>query len=87
MARKTYRKTYDRENRTYRYTKNDGTNEFIVFRAGFGGCEEWTAGTVIWLDTDMLFTEALGFPNMYQAVLTFMGFDDMTEWMIDRKVA
>jgi hypothetical protein len=79
---KAYRKTYDRRERTYRYVKNDGTNSFIVFRAGFGGCEEWVASK----RSDNS-AEAHGFPTMYQAVLTYMGSADMEQWMIDREVA
>ena len=74
----TYRKTYDRQTKTYHYISNDPSMSFYAFRAGFGGYAEWTAGR-----GDIAF----GFPTLNTAIVEMMGWDDYQIYMANREVA
>ena len=76
----TYRKTYDRQTKTYHYISNDPSKSFYAFRAGFGGYGEWTA----YYDLD---DGAFGFPTLHTAIVEMMGWDNYQTYMANRKVA
>ncbi len=76
MAKK-YTKKYDKKKKEYVFYLN-GKEDFRIFRAGFGGQEEWTGISKV---------GGFGYPSFRVAVVDMMGWNRFKEYMKGRKRA